>query len=132
MRVVLTTLGASIMILLASVTGVAAQSLSPMRAQVTSIADQFAIRVYPGNPYNKRVKINIKVYDHNFQEIRAIIQPRDLYLAAGQRRSVTVIIPFEGRFSRKIRICAETTPYLQNQARLRGQVCGRYFGRRVG
>ena len=57
MRIALAKLGASIVVLLAPITSVAAQSLSPMRAQVTSITDQFAIRVFPGNPYKKRVQI---------------------------------------------------------------------------
>lgn len=109
-----------------------AQSLSPMRAVVTSMADQFAVRVFPGNPYAKRVQITIKVFDQNFREIRAQVRPRVFFVEAGGRRPVTVVVPFEGRFSRKVRICAETTPYLEKQTRLRGQVCGRFLGRRVG
>lgn len=132
MRIAPATIYASTVFVLAFAGAANAQSLSPMRAAVTSMSDQFAIRIYPGNPYEKRVQIKIKVYDHNFREVPAVIRPRDPFVEAGGRRPVTVIIPFEGRYSRKIRICAESTPYLQKQARLKGQVCGRYIGRRAG
>lgn len=103
-----------------------------MRAQVTSMGDQFAIRVYPGNPYKHRLQFKIKVYDQYFREIPAIVRPHDPYIAGGAKRPVLVIVPFGEKFSKKIRICSQSIPFVSSQSQLRGQVCGRYIGRRAG
>lgn len=53
-----------------------AQSLSPMRQVVTSFTDEFAIRVFPKNPYRHRIRMEVRVYDQNFRLIPAHVSPK--------------------------------------------------------
>jgi hypothetical protein len=118
----------------ASVAAVApafAQALSPMRGEVKSFTDHFAIRVYPANPYPHRIKVEVNVYDENFAPVAARITPQASMLAPDDNRSVMVLVPFDGRTERKIRICAESVPFENAATQLRTQVCGRFLARRV-
>ena len=36
-----------------------------MRGEVTSFTDAFAVRVFPSNPYNKKIRIDVRVYAVN-------------------------------------------------------------------
>ncbi|KQT53171.1 hypothetical protein ASG43_19120 [Aureimonas sp. Leaf454] len=116
---------------LAATTGTAgAQSMSPMRGVVDSFTEGFALRVYPSNPYDQRIRVEIKVYDQDFHEVRADVRPADFTLAAGASRKVTVVVPFAGVADRKVRVCTESIPFPNQQTQIRTQVCGKFLGRR--
>ena len=109
----------------------AAQSLTPMRGEVRSTTDQFAIRVFPANPYKHRISVEIKVYDETFAPIRASVMPAIAVMAPEDNRGVLVLVPFEGRPERRVRICAESIAFEDSSTRLRTQVCGRFLAHRV-
>lgn len=108
-----------------------AQSMSPMRGEVTSYSDEFAVRVYPRNPYTHRIKATVRVYDQNFNPIPALVTPADFWLGAGSARSVVVVIGFEGKRERRIRICTESVPFADKEMNVRAKVCGRFIARRL-
>ncbi len=102
-----------------------------MRGEVKSFTDQFALRVFPANPYSRKIKVEVKVYDENFAPVDAAIMPQWAVLAPEDNRSVMVLVPFEGKSERRVRICAESVPFENKATRLRTQVCGRFFAQRV-
>jgi hypothetical protein len=108
-----------------------AQALTPMRGEIKSFSDQFAVRVYPANPYDRKIRIEVKVYDDTFAPVNAAVMPASTMLAPQDNRSVMVLVPFEGMNERRVRICAESVPFEDKSTRLRTQVCGRFLGRRV-
>ncbi|MGL4398150.1 MAG: hypothetical protein ACRCS9_16555 [Hyphomicrobium sp.] len=115
----------------ASAQAASAQALTPMRGEIKSFTDQFAVRVFPANPYERRIRIEVKVYDETFAPVPAIVSPPDLTLGPQDNRSVVVMVPFDGAAQRRVRICAESIPFEDKSTRLRTQVCGRFLGHRV-
>lgn len=107
------------------------QALSPMRQVVNSTMDSFALRVTPKNPYKHRIRMEVKVYDHNFKLTPAHVSPKSFMMGAGGSRRVTVLVPFNGERQRRIRICAESIPYTNQPTLIRAQVCGRFLANRV-
>ena len=108
-----------------------AQSLTPMRGEVRSFSDHFAVRVYPGNPYTRRLRVEVKVYDADFRPIRARVSPAQAMIGAEARRHVLVVVPFAGRTYRRVRICAESVPFPNESTRIRTQICGRFLAHRL-
>lgn len=108
-----------------------AQSMTPMRGEIRSVSDSFAVRVFPSNPYQERIKIEVHVYDQDFYEVPAEISPKVFSLAAGASRRVTVMVPFDGMQDRKVRICTESIPFPNQQTNIRTQICGKFLGRRL-
>ena len=102
-----------------------------MRGEVKSFTDQAAFRVFPANPYPRRIKVEVKVYDETFAPINAVVSPPEAMLAPEDNRSVLVLVPFDGKTERRIRICAESVPYEDKATRLRTQVCGRFLAQRL-
>ena len=107
------------------------QSMSPMRGEVTSFADAFAVRVYPANPYDHRIRVEVRVYDQDFAPVAAQIQPPEFTLGGQASRPVLVIVPFDGAVSRKVRICTESVPFPGRQTQIRAQICGKFLARRI-
>lgn len=107
------------------------QSMSPMRGTVTSFADAFAVRVYPANPYDHRISVQVRVYDQDFAPVAAQIQPSTFTLGGQASRPVLVIVPFEGAASRKVRICTESVPFPGQQTQIKAQICGKFLARRI-
>ena len=107
-----------------------AQSMSPMRGEVNSFSDAFAVRVFPANPYNQKIKIEVHVYDQDFQPVDARISPAIFQLGAQASRPVLVVVPFDGAAERKVRICTESIPFPNEQTQIRAQICGKFFGHR--
>ncbi|TPM31942.1 hypothetical protein [Mesorhizobium sp. B2-3-4] len=107
-----------------------AQSMSPMRGEVNSFTDVFAVRVFPANPYDQKIKVEIHVYDQDFQPVNARIAPGTFQLAAQASRPVLVVVPFDGAAERKVRICTESIPFPNQQTQIRAQICGKFFGHR--
>ncbi len=130
MRMICKAFGACVAVLATSAPA-GAQSLAPMRGEVSSFTDTFAVRVAPGNPYNHRIRIEMRVYDENFKPVRALISPAELIVGAQDRRSVTVMVPFDDHSVRRVRICAESVPFENQPTRMRAQVCGKFLAQRV-
>jgi hypothetical protein len=107
-----------------------AQSMSPMRGEVTSFTDAFAVRVFPSNPYNKKIRIDVRVYDQNFQPVDAKIAPDSFMLGAEASRPVLVVVPFDGNNERKVRICTESVPFPNEQTQIKAQIYGKFLGQR--
>jgi hypothetical protein len=118
--------------LASSILSANAQAISPMRKVITSYTDTFAIKVNPMNPYPDVVEMSVSVYDENFQLVPARVSPKLLRMGPGSSRPVTVVVPFMGQKTRKIRICAETIPYKNKTTMIRGQVCGKFFAKQAG
>lgn len=108
----------------------AAQSMSPMRGEVNSFTDVFAVRVFPANPYDQKIKIEVHVYDQDFQPVEAKISPSVFQLASQASRPVLVVVPFDGAPDRKVRICTESIPFPNQQTQIKAQICGKFFGHR--
>ena len=106
------------------------QSMSPMRGEVASFSDAFAVRVFPANPYNKKIRIDVRVYDQNFQPVAARIAPDSFMLGAEASRPVLVVVPFDGATERKVRICTESVPFPNEQTQIKAQICGKFLGQR--
>ncbi|ESY72349.1 hypothetical protein NKJ90_01235 [Mesorhizobium sp. M0051] len=107
-----------------------AQSMSPMRGEVNSFSDAFAVRIFPANPYDRKIRVEIHVYDQDFQPVDARISPKVFQLASQASRPVLVVVPFDGAPERKVRICTESIPFPNQQTQIRAQICGKFFGRR--
>jgi len=111
-----------------------AQAMSPMRGEVRSFTDSFALKVYPANPYEHRIRIEVRVYDQDFRPVTALVSPNVFTLGGRFARPVTVIVPFEGQKFRKVRVCTEAVPFpgARNKTTIKAQVCGKFIGERVG
>ncbi|PZV33712.1 hypothetical protein [Mesorhizobium kowhaii] len=107
-----------------------AQSMSPMRGEVNSFTDAFAVRVFPANPYDQKIRVEIHVYDQDFQPVEARISPSVFQLASQASRPVLVVVPFAGAAERKVRICTESIPFPNQQTQIKAQICGKFFGHR--
>lgn len=111
--------------------GAQAQSMSPMRGKVTSFTDTFAVKVFPANPYNHRIKVEVKVYDADFRPIAAMVSPSSLLLAGNSSRQVTVMVPFGPDQLKRVRICTESIPLAQfGQNNIKAQICGKFIAQR--
>jgi hypothetical protein len=111
-------------------TSASAQSMSPMRGEVASFTNAFAVRVFPANPYGHRIKISVRVYDQDFNPVDARVTPADFMLGSEASRPVLVVVPFGGAATRKVRICTESVPFPGEQTQIKAQICGRFLGQR--
>lgn len=109
-----------------------AQSFTPMRGQVKSFAEEFALRVTVGNPYERTEQFDVRVYDENFQPVEALVSPSVLRVTPKNTRIVTVRVPFNGQPQRKVRVCAEGMFGADTQSAVRTQVCGRFLALHLG
>jgi hypothetical protein len=112
----------------------AAQAMSPMRGEVKSFSDSFALKVYPANPYEHRIRIEVKVYDQDVNPVEAQVSPASFTLAGRNSRPVNVIVPFQtGEAMRKIRVCTESIPFpgQSKTTTIKAQICGKFLGERV-
>lgn len=110
----------------------AAQSMTPMRGEVRSVSDAFAVRVFPSNPYDRPIRIDVHVYDQDFAPVaNARVSASAMMLAPGASRPVIVTIPFEAQATRKVRVCAESIPFPNSQEQVRAQICGKFLGKRA-
>lgn len=108
-----------------------AQSMSPMRGEVSSFTDSFAVRVHPANPYKHRIKVSVRVYDQDFVPVEsARVTPSQFMLGGSASRPVLVIVPFDGGAERKVRICTESVPFPNEQTQIKAQICGKFLGQR--
>jgi hypothetical protein len=109
-----------------------AQSLTPMRGEVRSVSDAFAVRVFPSNPYDRPIRVEVHVYDQDFAPVPgARVSASPLMLAPEGSRPVIVTIPFAGEAVRKVRVCAESIPFPNSQTQVRAQICGKFLGKRL-
>lgn len=108
-----------------------AQALSPMRGVVSSFTDTFAVKVFPANPYTHRIRVEIRVYDQDFNPVKARVSPANFTLGGNTSRPVTVLIPFDGASERKVRVCAESVPFPGKTSNIKAQICGKFLGQRA-
>ncbi|WP_061929586.1 hypothetical protein [Aureimonas sp. AU22] len=109
-----------------------AQSMTPMRGEVVSVSDAFAVRIFPSNPYDRPIRVDVRVYDQDFAPVGGVrISASPVMLASGASRPVIVAIPFDGRRERKVRVCAESIPFPNSQTQVRAQICGKFLGKRA-
>lgn len=108
-----------------------AQSLTPMLGRVASYGETFRLRVHPHNPFPRRMRMEVRVYDHEFRQVRALISPWRFGIGANDTRVVNVEVPFNGRAARKVRVCVEAMPYKGTNQRIKTQVCGKFIAKRV-
>lgn len=106
------------------------QSMTPMRGEVSSFTDAFAVRVYPANPYSHRIRVDVRVYDQDFRPVNARISPNAFMLGSEASRPVLVVIPFDGTTTRKVRICTESIPFPGEQTQIKAQICGKFLATR--
>lgn len=112
---------------LLSTVGASAQALTPMEGSVASFGEEFAVRVQSMNPYEHRIGIEMRVYDHKFRLVpSARVVPDQFYLGGGATRPVIAYVPFEGHSPRYVRVCAESVPYRQSTTPIRTRVCGKF------
>jgi hypothetical protein len=110
---------------------VGAQALSPMRGVVSSFTDTFAVKVFPANPYTHRIRIEVRVYDQDFNPVKARVSPANFTLGGNMSRPVTVLIPFDGASERKVRVCAESVPFPGKTSNIKAQICGKFLGQKA-
>ena len=105
-----------------------AQSLAPMRKDIVSFADRFAIRLTANNPYRDPISSEFKVYEEDWTPAKGVrVTPDRAYLSAKGHTPIFIVGDFEGDLARTILICHETIiPNFVAHQKLRGQVCGRY------
>ena len=109
-----------------------AQSVTPMRGEPRSVADNFAIRILVGNPYPQKQTFAVQVYDDKFFPVEATISIPKVTIPGMGSRSVVVVVPFDGMPTRRIRICAEGIFGTDGGPKLRTQVCGKFQATHVG
>jgi hypothetical protein len=119
----------AIVFALAWFSSASAQSLTPMRGEIRSFTDRFAVRVYVGNPYEKPMRFEVTVYDKDFYPALASVTPSQVTVGGGVTHPVLVVVPFEGQRERRIRICVEGVAFRGNSTRIRTQVCGKFLAR---
>ncbi|MGV6819152.1 MAG: hypothetical protein ACWA5T_01490 [Parvularcula sp.] len=112
----------------ASLFGVAAaQSMTPMKADIVTFSDRAAVRVYVRNPYARAQRFDMEVYDPDGRiSSDALISSQRVSLAPGAQSSVLVITPLQGQPTREVIICATSMPFYGSGNGVRGQVCGNY------
>ena len=108
-----------------------AQSMSPMRGEVRSFSDEFAIRVTPANVYQHRIQVEVRVYDERFAPVAARVHPATMTLGPNGSRRVVVMVPFDGAKQRRVRVCTESVPFASKTQQVRTQICGRFLATRV-
>jgi hypothetical protein len=109
----------------------AAQGMTPMLGEVRTPADSFVVTVTPTNPYRHPITVDIRVYDQDFRPVRARIRPESFLMAAGSRRTVTVVVPFDLAMQRRIRICTESVPEPGVGQPIKTQICGKFLATRL-
>lgn len=104
-----------------------AQSMSPMRASVTTFGEMGAVRASLRNPYAEARRFEIEAFDLDWQPAQDVRLLRSsLTLGAGGKTSVLALLPVSEGGAREVYICATSSAYRVGSAGIRGQVCGRY------
>lgn len=113
------------------VTHATAQQMSVKSGKLITVDDRVSLVVEPRNTFNKPVKLQVRVYDHNFKLIKAKVSPREFKIRSGGTRNVRVTVPFLGETKKRFRICTERIPESNNTQQIRTRVCGRFYATRV-
>lgn len=108
-----------------------AQQLVFKSGKLVTFADQVSLIVEPRNTFNRKARMQVRVYDHNFKLIKAKVTPREFSLPRGGARNVRVIVPFLGQSQKRFRICTERVPDKGATQQVRTRVCGRFYASRV-
>ncbi len=108
-----------------------AQQMSVKSGKLITVNDRVSVVVEPRNTFDKPVKLQVRVYDHNFKLIKARVLPREFRIRSGGTRSVRVTVPFLGETKKRFRICTERVPEGKDTQQIRTRVCGRFYAMRV-
>ncbi|WP_159586629.1 hypothetical protein [Chelativorans xinjiangense] len=122
---------AAVLAVLMAASQAQAQSMTPMRGEITSFTDDFAVRVSPYNPYPHRIQVEVRVYDEHFRPVAAKVSPGRIMLGSRASRPVVVVVKFDGRGQRRVRVCTESVPFPHEKTRIKAQICGRFIARRL-
>ncbi|WP_246249194.1 hypothetical protein [Chelativorans alearense] len=122
---------AAVLAVLMAASQAQAQSMTPMRGEITSFTDDFAVRVSPYNPYPHRIQVEVRVYDEHFRPVAAKVSPGRIMLGSRASRPVVVVVKFDGAGQRRVRVCAESVPFPHEKTRIKAQICGRFIARRL-
>lgn len=109
----------------------AAQSMTPMRGEISSFEEEFTVRVFPYNPYPHSIRVAIKAYDQDFRPIEADVMPPEMVIDSMSSRSAIVSVGFKNKKVRRIRICTESVPFPGLHASIKAQICGRFIAHRI-
>ncbi len=104
------------------VTGDIGSGLRPLAAETISFTDEAGIRLVVSNPGTMRSSVYITVYEGNSRLVEAETFPRSAILNAGSSTEFVVIVPFDGKVTRKLAICAKRSEVDVAKRR----VCGDY------
>lgn len=105
----------------------AAQSITPMEANIVTFGDRGAVRAALRNPYATARRFEIEAFDLEWNPVDDVQLTRsELSLAPGGRTSLLAIMPIGEASERSIYLCATSMPYRRASAGIKGQVCGRY------
>lgn len=77
----------------------AAQSMTPMRGEISSFEEEFTVRVFPYNPYPHSIRVAIKAYDQDFRPIEADVMPPEMVIGSMSSRSAIVSVGFKNKKS---------------------------------
>ena len=110
-----------------------AQALAPMRGEARSLTDRFALQLRAVNYGEVADHYQFEVLNPDFSALPdARMDRRRVTVGANSSAGLIVLIPFEeGEDEREVLVCMERQPELGQPMMIRGQVCGRYFGRRL-
>ena len=106
-----------------------AQALVPMKGVVQSQGKLAKVRVQAFNPYRKRMRMEVKVYDADFRQVRALVAPWGFGIGENQWRAINVAVPFNGRRKRRLHVCVEARPFAKASQSVRTRVCGKFIAR---
>lgn len=101
-----------------------AQALTPMRDEIATYTDRFALRLEAINPYDTPQQFSIAVYDKDFEPTVAVALSKEIIVPPGERASFLVL---GSAHHDQIYVCVGASPMRGRAgAQIRGEVCGKY------
>jgi len=110
-----------------------AQSVAPMKKEITSFAESFMFQVHIKNTYDQGQISHIELFDMDWNPVEGgYTTHKSAFLGAGQELVVTAMVPFKGEKFKQVYLCHSITPRVNGKgSAYRGEVCGKYIARRL-
>jgi len=107
--------------------GVWAQALSPMKLQVTTYSDLFALRLKAYNPYESAQRFTVRIFNEDGGLAQGVtVTAPVISLPPGETAGFYVW--GESPVGRRILVCLTSQYFTTGQgAQMRGEVCGKYY-----
>lgn len=103
-----------------------AQSLSPMKQTLFTYSDQFAMRLFVRNPYDRAERFAVRIIDDGDDLPYSTASSDYLIAPAGER--VSFIVAGDATRDRELAVCVRSEPIIGNAGlAFVGEVCGRYL-----